>query len=1351
MVTTVSVAGSTYTLPVNGSDETIVTDYGTLTINNTGAFTFDVNETNETVQALNAGDSLPVEFSYVISDGVNPAADPAALTINIEGRDDAPVIESVTANDQPLHVVDGLLDSDEDGELDQVSAHDLTEKDKGLIFSAENGDLNINMGDGNSSLAVTYNGGQAGYHNAIGFYTADENGQPVSAQIIYVEDGNMVGDQSEVLGTLNNLSGNVGFFIIPDGGDKGVSLSSQITFDSNGDLLVDGVKKTAYFTDNDLNNDGHDHALAAMSESGDGIVLGFEDLSLGDRDYDDVVITIQPCVTQGVPTETVLLAEDFEGINRGEGDRDRASGWYIDHGDNGNDILVSDSGIQWTMNEAGIEVREDDGVHGLDTANDSGHYVELDPDYKGGLDAILSTSVDLGSNDSFTLTFDMIPRPGAEDSSDMTFSFGGNTVAVNVDSNGNLSFDPADNVVATSAANGWTTITATFDSVDSPAQLTFAGANDGDTLGAYIDNITLVGVDHSTANTILQDVQLSDVDDANLEGATVTLTNFMAGDVISANNLPTGISASINDGVVTLSGTASVATYELALESLTFESSSDDRTPREFEFIVTDGDKTSNTMSVMVDIGGCELNPAEPISPPVADEVRTTSNLDSDAAALAAFASDSNTPDESQVAFFKKIDIGGGLDGDLSVLENDNNDPADLGGEDQQTAEGDLKFDITSLPAYGTVYISTESGFVALDSSNLDEASTLLSTADSVYWVATHEQVVAGEEQVLGNVFDSGMQSSWESDDVSLYARSTNGEQSDITYVSADGIGVNQATGGPSSQLGYDAKTGLSESIIVDFQKPVTDAEISITHLIKGEGEVGHVKAYLDGKEVGSFSFSNVENEADITLTPEKLGNNSAGSNAGTFTLNGLVVDQLIFSSESYVDQGTQTSDSSDYFIGGISYHEVSGVEFEYKVIDESGLNSDAVKVQIDVATDTPVPEPGLDNVADAPELEFSINPIYASKEVLMEYDEDGGRNANSEEASYLDALDIQNGSNHVSDSLIYKNINQSDIDFSGDSTDKIVVVTGNVNGNNNNHTTINMGGGDNVLIFTNHAPDNNCDISFDEDGSNVVILPISKDAYQNNINDYSIANADGIYFLESQDYIGDVSSAMETIEIETGEYQLTVSAALTDTDGSESLSEVTINGLPESDTVSVTGTGVTDNGDGSFRIALEQDGSVADDVKLVSTAGALDEDQLAEIHAAVTSTEASNGDTAVTEVNEEGDHFLYGDDNEAEQFAITADTVIENFGLEQDTLDLSEVIETDGASINDLSQYLQFESIDTDDDNVNDSTKVTIDSDGDGDANTGTQTEVVIDTVMDNDDTLSIQIDDNNIDYQNE
>jgi VCBS repeat-containing protein len=99
--------------------------------------------------------------------------------------------------------------------------------------------------------------------------------------------------------------------------------------------------------------------------------------------------------------------------------------------------------------------------------------------------------------------------------------------------------------------------------------------------------------------------------------------------------------------------------------------------------------------------------------------------------------------------------------------------------------------------------------------------------------------------------------------------------------------------------------------------------------------------------------------------------------------------------------------------------------------------------------------------------------------------------------------------------------------------------------------------------------------------------------------------------------------SAQVTQLVNTYEYDLDLSAALTDTDGSETLSAVTVSSLPND--VSVMGSGVTDNGDGTFTVTLGSNGEAAANVKLVS-GHELTPTEQADITISVTATETSTG-----------------------------------------------------------------------------------------------------------------------------
>ena len=91
---------------------------------------------------------------------------------------------------------------------------------------------------------------------------------------------------------------------------------------------------------------------------------------------------------------------------------------------------------------------------------------------------------------------------------------------------------------------------------------------------------------------------VSDVDNTTLAGATVTVVGYAAGEDVLA--LPTpiaGITATFDaaTGVLTLTGTASVANYQLALRTVTYANTSDNPTvgPRSLAVVVSDGTTNS--------------------------------------------------------------------------------------------------------------------------------------------------------------------------------------------------------------------------------------------------------------------------------------------------------------------------------------------------------------------------------------------------------------------------------------------------------------------------------------------------------------------------------------------------------------------------------------------------------------------------------------------------------------------------------------------------------------------------------------------------------------------------------------
>ena len=115
------------------------------------------------------------------------------------------------------------------------------------------------------------------------------------------------------------------------------------------------------------------------------------------------------------------------------------------------------------------------------------------------------------------------------------------------------------------------------------------------------------------------DVLISDSDDTEIASATITLTNHSANDVlVFTGSPPAGISVSAYDpatGILTLTGNASLADYQIALRQITFNNTGP--TPstetRIIEVVVNDGTANSNTAHAYVAVE--DLPPGPGASP----------------------------------------------------------------------------------------------------------------------------------------------------------------------------------------------------------------------------------------------------------------------------------------------------------------------------------------------------------------------------------------------------------------------------------------------------------------------------------------------------------------------------------------------------------------------------------------------------------------------------------------------------------------------------------------------------------------------------------------------------------------
>ncbi len=129
-------------------------------------------------------------------------------------------------------------------------------------------------------------------------------------------------------------------------------------------------------------------------------------------------------------------------------------------------------------------------------------------------------------------------------------------------------------------------------------------ANDSSTTGSGF--ITSFTEGNSPAFIADVDVAISDIDDAQIESATITINGVEAGDLLIVGSLPGGITASAynpSTGVLNLSGSASLANYQAAIRAIQFSNDgSSVAASRDIDVVVNDGDVNSNVATTTINI-----------------------------------------------------------------------------------------------------------------------------------------------------------------------------------------------------------------------------------------------------------------------------------------------------------------------------------------------------------------------------------------------------------------------------------------------------------------------------------------------------------------------------------------------------------------------------------------------------------------------------------------------------------------------------------------------------------------------------------------------------------------------------
>ncbi|MFS1883438.1 tandem-95 repeat protein [Vibrio sp. 10N.261.54.E10] len=519
-------------------------------------------------------------FDVNVEDGNEDGSTPVDSTFNL----------TVTpVNDAPELTGDLAAEVDEAGSY-TISAADLgytdvDDTDTGVTFTvgnASNGTILVN-GVASSSFTVA--------QLAAGKVTFKHDGsETTSASFdINVEDGNEdgstpvdstfnltvtpVNDAPELTGDLLGEMDEAGSYTITaadlgytDVDDTDTGVSFTVSNVSNGTILVNGVASSSFTVAQlatgkvTFKHDGSETTSASFDinvEDGneDGSTPVDSSFNLTVTPVNDAPVAISDSYKN--VQETILLTESFENMAN-------PAGWAV---------VSKDPSEVWDFTN-GIEI-ERDGL--IVDATDGDFYAELDP-HKN---TVMTTSIDTSDQDSLRVEFDYNPRQDGNSSSDMTFTVGNTTITLHAD--GTVTAPEGISVTLDGPDNkGWYQVNAEFDVSSDATLIAFAGAGESDSLGAFIDNITVTGIDapkliteEDQALTISGSELLAN--DFDVDGDDITIFSVNATDAT-------------NGSVLLIDG------------NVVFEPNQDFNGEATFEYTIVDthGEKSTTTVTVNV-------------------------------------------------------------------------------------------------------------------------------------------------------------------------------------------------------------------------------------------------------------------------------------------------------------------------------------------------------------------------------------------------------------------------------------------------------------------------------------------------------------------------------------------------------------------------------------------------------------------------------------------------------------------------------------------------------------------------------------------------------------------------------
>ncbi len=552
----------------SGGSVTLVGTYGSIEIFSDGHYIYTTNESHQDVEQLNLGDTLSESFNYIASDG--SLSDSGQLDITIQGRDDRPEAQ---ANSNSINEL-----RDDITTTNEITGNLIIDNDQasGVDSDIDNAlsDLFIADNSSDSGVAINASGGndQALVYNEISGNNLLSGAQTVDVTMILssTETGN-----GAIFSFASNANNN-DFLLFMSGNTLSLYLG--------GPAVNTGITRSELF-------DGNVHTLQTTWDSSTGQANFYLDGNL-----EGSVIT-QQAYTLG--NGVITLAQEQDSVG-GSFDANQAiSATYFDL-----KIMTDISSADWPMDSvAGGLVVDNNGLHNFTVDNNITHSQNV-------------ANSQTNANEIFVdSNFAAISDPSI-----ITLQYG--TLTLYSDGRYTYELDDANTVVQ--ALDDAEELTDTYrytlsdgmkvDMAD--LDIKIIGTNDSpvldldsnDSSGASGSGFQTIFTENQPAVSISDsDTLISDFETDDIQSARIVLKNYDASeDVINTSAIGAipgvsvlSASAIGNDYVIELTGVATIALYQQAIESIHYSNSSelpDESRLIQFEISVTDdGGLTSNT------------------------------------------------------------------------------------------------------------------------------------------------------------------------------------------------------------------------------------------------------------------------------------------------------------------------------------------------------------------------------------------------------------------------------------------------------------------------------------------------------------------------------------------------------------------------------------------------------------------------------------------------------------------------------------------------------------------------------------------------------------------------------------